>query len=191
MFCLVFIFNVTINSDANANIVLTDAVVEAGESTTFTVAPKFGYYIQSITVGGTAIDVLNAYTGAEYTTGAINADTAIVVTIAELSANTEAGVSTDVATLPAVFTAAEAAPVTFGKVLDNTATEYGVKLTLNGADVTTDSGVGPLFAANTKNTNGQYAVEFIGLEAGTYTVQTYAVVDGETTYGVATTFVVD
>ncbi|MBR2847542.1 MAG: hypothetical protein IKB89_05680, partial [Clostridia bacterium] len=107
--------NVTISGE-NAITSVAASTVNVGETTTFTVAPKFGYYIQSITIGGTPFSGFDAYKGGTYGTGEITADTEIVVTVAELSANTEEGVSTAVATLPAVFAEAGEAPVTFGKV---------------------------------------------------------------------------
>ena len=50
--------------------------------------------------------------------------------------------------------------------------------------------MGPHFKAF-RNVGGQYAIEFQGLAAGEYVAQTYVTVAGVTTYGVATTFVVE
>ena len=186
------VYDVTITAGANANASVSAATSE-GEAVNFTVAPKFGYYIQSITIGGTPFNGFDAYKGGTYTTGAIEADTEIVVTVAELSANTEEGVSTDVATLPAVFAEAGEAPVTFGKVLADVATvdEFGIYLTKDGEGVTSaKTEMGPHFKAF-YNVNGQYAIEFQGLEAGEYVAQTYVKVAGEITYGIATTFTVE
>ena len=185
-------FDVTITAGANANASVSAATSE-GEAVNFTVAPKFGYYIQSITIGGTPFNGFDAYKGGTYSTGAIEADTAIVVTVAELSANTEDGVSTAVATLPAVFAEAGEAPVTFGKVLADVATvdEFGIYLTKGGEGVTSaKTEMGPHFKAF-YNVNGQYAIEFQGLEAGEYVAKTYVKVAGEITYGIATTFTVE
>ncbi|MBR2471718.1 MAG: hypothetical protein IKC41_05000, partial [Clostridia bacterium] len=46
------VYDVTITAGANANASVSAATSE-GEAVNFTVAPKFGYYIQSITIGGT------------------------------------------------------------------------------------------------------------------------------------------
>ncbi|MBR2847174.1 MAG: hypothetical protein IKB89_03805, partial [Clostridia bacterium] len=182
---------VTITAGANANASVSAATSE-GEAVNFTVAPKFGYYIQSITIGGTPFTGFDAYAGGTYSTGTIAADTEIVVTVAELSANTEDGVSTAVATLPAVFAEAGEAPVTFGKVLADIATvdEFGIYLTKGGEGVTSaKTEMGPHFKAF-NNINGQYAIEFQGLAAGEYIAKTYVKVAGEITYGIATTFTV-
>ena len=184
-------FDVTITGE-NA-VVSVAAATSEGEAVNFTVAPKFGYYIESITIGAVDFNGFDAYKGGTYSTGAIEADTEIVVTVAELSANTEDGVSTDVATLPAVFAEAGEAPVTFGKVLADVATvdEFGIYLTKDGEGVTSaKTEMGPHFKAF-YNVNGQYAIEFQGLAAGEYVAKTYVKVAGEITYGIATTFTVE
>ena len=182
-------FNVTISGDAGANVSVAAATSE-GEAVNYIVTPKFGYYIASVTVGGTDITAaVDAYKGGTYSTGAIEADTEIVVRTASYAAN-DKGVSTDVATLPSAF-ASTASTVTFGKVLDDSATSYGVELTQNGQPVLTYHGGGPLYKANSKNANGQYAVEFVGLPAGEYTVRTYVIVNGTKTFGAPATFVVE
>ena len=186
------VYDVTITAGANANASVSAATSE-GEAINFTVAPKFGYYIESITIGGEDFLGFDAYKGGTYSTGAIEADTEIVVTVAELSANTAEGVSTAVATLPAVFAEAGEAPVTFGKVLADVATvdEFGIYLTKDGDGVTSaKTEMGPHFKAF-YNVNGQYAIEFQGLEAGEYVAKTYVKVAGEITYGIATTFTVE
>ncbi|MBR2974096.1 MAG: hypothetical protein IKC41_07805, partial [Clostridia bacterium] len=158
-------YNVTITGE-NA-VTSVSAATSTGDAVNFTAKPKFGYYIQSITIGGTPFTGFDAYKGGTYSTGAIEADTAIVVTTAALSANTEVGVSTAVATLPAVFAEAGEAPVTFGKVLADVATvdEFGIYLTKGGEGVTSaKTEMGPHFKAF-YNVNGQYAIEFQGLAA--------------------------
>ena len=185
------VFDVTITGE-NA-VTRLGAATSEGEEVIFIAKPKFGYYIESITIGGTPFNGFDAYEGGTYSTGAIEADTEIVVTTAELSANTEDGVSTDVATLPAVFAEAGEAPVTFGKVLADVATvdEFGIYLTKGGEGVTSaKTEMGPHFKAF-YNVNGQYAIEFQGLEAGEYVAQTYVKVAGEITYGIETTFTVE
>ena len=135
--------------------------------------------------------MLDAYKGGTYTTGAIAADTAIVVTVAALADSDISGVASEVATLPAAFAAADTA-VTFGKVLDSTnATSWGVELTKDGVGVTPYHGGSYLYKANATNANGQYAIEFIGLEAGTYQIRSYIYVNGTAVFGAPTTFVVD
>ena len=185
------VFDVTITGE-NA-VTSVAAATSEGEAVDFTVAPKFGYYIESITIGGTPFTGFNAYKGGTYSTGAIEADTAIVVTVAELSANTEEGVSTSVATLPAVFAETGEAPVTFGKVLADVATvdEFGIYLTTAEGDEVESAvtKMGPHFKAF-YNVDGQYAIEFQGLAAGEYIAKTYVKVAGVTTYGIATTFTV-
>ena len=183
---------VTINEDANAVTSVAAGTVAIGEGTTFTVAPKFGYYIQSITIGGNAFTGFDAYKGGTYSTGAIAADTAIVVTVAALADSDIAGVATEVATLPSVFAPAADTAVTFGKVLDSTnATSWGVELTKDGVGVTPYHGGSYLYKANATNANGQYAIEFVGLASGTYQIRTYIYVDGVAVFGAPTTFVVD
>ena len=181
-------YAVTINTVEGATTSVAAATSE-GEAVNYTVKPQFGYYIAGITVGGEAYTGFDAYKGGTYSTGDIEADTAIVVTVASLSEN-DKGVSTDVATLPAAFGSVESS-VTFGKVLDASATSYGVELTQNGEGVLTYHGGGPLYKANSKTAEGQYAVEFVGLEAGTYQVRTYVIVDGVKTFGAPTTFTVE
>ncbi|MBQ9097028.1 MAG: hypothetical protein IJY55_01360 [Clostridia bacterium] len=186
-------YNVTISGE-NAVVSVEDATVTAGETTTFTVAPKFGYYIQSITVGGEPFAGFKAYEKDTYTTEAINANTEIVVTTAALADSNISGVSNDIATLPAVFAPTATSAVTFGKVLDNTVDEYGIYLTKDGDEVVTATGAyGPYFAADAAlgTANGQFAIEFIGLEAGEYTAKTYVKVGEDYAFGVATTFTVD
>ncbi len=183
-------YAVTINTVEGATTSVAAATSE-GEAVNYTVVPQFGYYIAKVMVGSTDVTAaVDAYKGGTYSTGDIEADTAIVVTTASYAAN-DKGVSTDVATLPAAFGSVESS-VTFGKVLDANATSYGVELkTAAGADVLTYHGGGPLYKANSKNANGQYAVEFVGLEAGEYTVRTYVIVDGVKTFGAPATFVVE
>ena len=134
----------------------------------------------------------DAYAGGTYSTGAIAADTAIVVTVAALADSDIAGVATEVATLPSVFAPAADTAVTFGKVLDSTnATSWGVELTKDGVGVTPYHGGSYLYKANATNANGQYAIEFVGLASGTYQIRTYIYVDGVAVFGAPTTFVVD
>ena len=45
--------------------------------------------------------------------------------------------------------------------------------------------------AEATNDNGQYAIEFIGLEAGEYTIRSYVYVNGVATFGAPATFVVE
>ncbi|MBR2974058.1 MAG: hypothetical protein IKC41_07615, partial [Clostridia bacterium] len=133
----------------------------------------------------------DAYKGGTYGTGEITADTEIVVTTASYAAN-DKGVATDVATLPSVFAPADAAPVTFGKVLDRAAaTSWGIELTKDGVGVTPANGGSYLYKALATNANGQYAIEFIGLEPGEYQIRSYVYVDGTATYGAPATFVVE
>ncbi|MBR2847102.1 MAG: hypothetical protein IKB89_03415, partial [Clostridia bacterium] len=145
-------FDVTITGE-NA-VTSVAAATSEGEAVNFTVAPKFGYYIQSITIGGTPFTGFDAYKGGTYTTGAIAADTEIVVTVAALSANT--------------FAETGEAPVTFGKVLADVATvdEFGIYLTTAEGDEVESAvtKMGPHFKAF-RNINGQYAIEFQGLAA--------------------------
>ncbi|MBR2471494.1 MAG: hypothetical protein IKB55_02305, partial [Clostridia bacterium] len=178
-------------SGANAVTSVDDATVTVGETTRFTVKPSFGYYIQSITIGGEAFTGFDAYAGGTYSTGAINSNTEVVVTTASFAAN-DKGVSTEVATLPAVFAPTVDSAVTFGKVLDDTnATSWGIELKKDGVGVTPYHGGSYLYKANATNDNGQYAIEFIGLEAGTYTIRSYMYIDGTPVFGAPTTFVVE
>ncbi|MBR2973786.1 MAG: hypothetical protein IKC41_06210, partial [Clostridia bacterium] len=67
----------------------------------------------------------------------------------------------------------------------------GIYLTKGGEGVTSaKTEMGPHFKAF-YNVNGQYAIEFQGLEAGEYVAQTYVKVAGEITYGIETTFTVE
>ena len=177
---------------ANAVVSVAADTVAIGEGTTFTAKPAFGYYIASITIGGNAFAGFDAYKGGTYETGALAADTAIVVTTAAFADGGDATVSSEVATLPAVFAPAADSAVTFGKVLDNTsATSWGIELTKDGVGVTPYHGGSYLYKANATNGNGQYAIEFIGLEAGTYQIRSYMYIDGTPVFGAPTTFVVD
>ena len=175
---------------ANAAVSVAADTVAIGEGTTFTAKPAFGYYIDSITIGGEDFVGFDAYKGGTYETGALAADTEIVVTTASYAAN-DKGVATEVATLPEAFAEADTA-VTFGKVLDDAnATSWGIELTKDGVGVTPYHGGSYLYKANATNANGQYAIEFIGLEAGTYQIRSYMYIDGTPVFGAPATFVVD
>ena len=183
------VYDVTISGE-NA-VTSVAAATSEGEAVNFTVAPKFGYYIQSITIGGVDFNGFDAYKGGTYSTGAIETDTEIVVTTASFAAN-DKGVSRDVATLPAVFAPTADSAVTFGKVLDTTdATSWGIELKKDGVGVTPYHGGSYLYKALATNANGQYAIEFIGLEAGEYTIRSYVYVNGVATFGAPATFVVE
>jgi len=175
---------VTISGD-NAVTSVANGTVAIGGTTTFTVAPMLGYYIESITIGGEDFDGFNAYEKDTYTIEEINEDTEIVVTTAAVTSRGD-----NVATLADVFAEAGTA-VTFGKVLDTTdATSWGIELTQDGEGVTPYHGGSYLYKAEATNANGQYAIEFVGLAAGEYTVRSYVYVNGTPTFGAPVTFVV-
>ena len=177
----------TTNDEAYGT-VAASAATSAGEAVTFTVTPKLGYYVAAATLNGESVlGSFDAYEGGTYTVAEVAEDVELAVEFAAVTAKGE-----NVATLPAVFAPADAAPVTFGKVLDKaSATSWGIELTKDGVGVTPANGGSYLYKALATNANGQYAIEFIGLEPGEYQIRSYVYVDGTATYGAPTTFVVE
>ena len=186
----------TTNNAEFGTVTPATGTVAAGEDVTFTVTPKFGYYVSAATLDSeNALSLFtDVYAANTIKVSGVADDVELAVTFTSLADN-DKGVSTDIATLPAVFADNETdTAVTFGKVLDNSVEEYGIYLTQGGVEVTSASGeYGPYFAVSAEKTkaNGQFAVEFVGLEPGTYTATTYVKVDGTPAYGVATTFTVE
>ncbi len=183
-------FNVTgiTNDVAFGTVTPATGTVAADGSVTFTVTPKFGYYVSAATLN--TVDVLYAFTDVyaanTYTVNNVAENVELAVTFAPVTAKGE-----NVATLPAVCAPAGDTAITFGKVLDRTnATSWGIELTRDGKGVTPHHGGSYLYKANTTKGNGQYAIEFIGLEAGTYTIRSYVYVNGTATFGAPTTFTV-
>ena len=178
----------TTNNEEYGTVAASASTVTAGGTATFTVTPKLGYYVSAATLG--EADVLasfDAYKGGTYTVENIAANTELSVTFAAVTAQGES-----VATLPAVFAPAADTAVTFGKVLDTTdATSWGIELTKDGVGVTPYHGGSYLYKANATNANGQYAIEFVGLASGTYTIRSYVYVNGTATFGEPATFVVE
>ena len=202
-------YNLSVNTPANGVAELGSTTVAGGQSTTLTVIPAVGYYIDSVMAGATNIaSSFDAYRG-----GSINytptANTDITVTFAAIENVTE-DVTTatgmtgvDAHTLPEVFRgkadaeATEDVSVAFGQIAPNagkTIKGYGIYLTnSDGSDVTTAApSIGPKFAAKTISDDNQFGIIFEQIKAGSYFAQTYIeYTDGSIVFGIKVPFTVE